>query len=367
MKKKLFKLLAVMLCLCLVLTACSKDDTEDDNDRRNRRTATETPEEDKPTEAVTDVPTVTEAAVPTETEINDITTKDEDSNIATTAPTAEPTAEPTTEPTAEPTPEPTEEPTPEPTEEPTPEPTTAPVVDGGNGIFNLSDVTEDGRGFTKDELISLANALMEVANYDKTYMYMDTEMSMASGGQSMDMIMTETLYKNGKIQHMLAYTDMMGSSIDIDSYTVDDGAGNITAYTSYDGGTTWSKGEGAIATLDSPLGNGIEEFANFFKDGYIKETTTGYTITGQMQVEEDGIMIKLDCEIYLDTEGKVAGYKMTLVSPVSATEDGIDMTITKLDLEFEADCPEIEIPDEALNAKEFDINDASDLLGGLAQ
>ena len=191
-------------------------------------------------------------------------------------------------------------------------------------------------------------------------------MSMAMGGQSMDVTMTETLYKYDNIQHMIAYTNMMGSDTKIESYSVTKDADNVETYTSYDGGATWSKSGSAAATLDIPMGTDFNEFAQLFKDGYIKETSTGYTVTGQMRVEEDGLMLMLDCEIYLDTKGKVTRYMMSLGSPFEGEEDGVAITMTKFDIEFEYGCDEIVIPAEALNAKEFDINDLSGLLDGLA-
>ena len=71
MKKRLFKLLAIMLCLMLVLTACSKSDADEDDVRRDRRrTVTDTPDEDKPTDVITDVPKVTVTVEPTEGVVN---------------------------------------------------------------------------------------------------------------------------------------------------------------------------------------------------------------------------------------------------------------------------------------------------------
>lgn len=361
MKKNLFKLLAIMLCFMFALTACSKDDTdEDDNRRDRRRTVTDAPEEDKPTEAITDAPTVTVTDAPTVTDVpteDDINTSNEGgNNTVTTAPTEEPTPEPTAEPTVEPTAVPTEEPTPEPTSEP--------IVNDGD--FDFSGITEDGRALSKEELVSLAKTISKIADYDKSYMYMDTDMSMAMGGQSMDVTMTETLYKYDNIQHLIAYTNMMGSDTKIESYSVTKDADNVETYTSYDGGVSWSKSGSAAATLDIPMGTDFNEFAQLFKDGYIKETSTGYTVTGQMRVEEDGLMLMLDCEIYLDTKGKVTRYMMSLGSPFEGEEDGVAITMTKFDIEFEYGCDEIVIPAEALNAKEFDINDLSGLLDGLA-
>ena len=354
MKKNLFKLLAVMLCLCLAFTACSKDESDED-EGRGRRRVTEAPEDDKPTEAVTDVP---DGNVPdvTSTPVPDV-------NVADVTATPEITAEPTSEPVVTATPEPTAEPTVEPTAEPTPEPTSEPVVDV-NGGLDLSGITGDGRELTRDELIKIAQAMTEISKNDKMYMYMDTEMSMDMGGQTMDVIMTETLYKYKNIQHMITYTNMLGGDVSIDQYTVEE-SGKTMSYTTYDGGQTWTKSAGDIASFDMPIGNNIEEFADIFENGRIVETTTGYTVTGQMRAEEDGMLLKLDCEIYIDTEGKVSGYKMYLSEPFKGEEEGMEITMTKFDIEYESDCPEVEIPAEALNAKEPSSEDIESLLNGL--
>ena len=60
-----------------------------------------------------------------------------------------------------------------------------------------------------------------------------------------------------------------------------------------------------------------------FENGRIVETTTGHTVIGQMRAEEDGMLLLLDCEIYIDTEGKVSGYKMYLSEPFKGEEEGI--------------------------------------------
>ena len=354
MKKNLFKLLAVMLCLCLAFTACSKDESDED-EGRGRRRVTEAPEDDKPTEAVTDVPDGNVADV-TSTPVPDV-------NVADVTDTPEITAEPTDEPVVTATPEPTAEPTVEPTAEPTPEPTSEPVVDV-NGGLDLSGITGDGRELTRDELIKIAQAITEIAENEKMYMYMDTEMNMDMGGQTMDVIMTETLYKYKNIQHMITYTNMLGGDMSIDQYTVEE-SGNTISYTTYDGGQTWTKSAGAVASFDVPIGDNTEEFADMFENGRIVETTTGYTVTGQMRAEEDGMLLLLDCEIYIDTEGKVSGYKMYLSEPFKGEEEGMEITMTKFDIEYESDCPEVEIPAEALNAKEPSSEDIESMLNGL--
>ena len=152
---------------------------------------------------------------------------------------------------------------------------------------------------------------------------------------------------------MITYTNMLGGDMSIEQYTVEE-SGKTMSYTTYDGGQTWTKSAGAIASFDMPIGNNIEEFANIFENGRIVETSTGYTVTGQMRAEEDGMLLKLDCEIYIDTEGKVSGYKMYLSEPFKGEEEGMEITMTKFDIEYESDCPEVEIPAEALNAKEGD-------------
>ena len=193
MKKKLFKLLAVMLCLMLVLTACGKDEPEEDNDRRGgRRTVTDTPDEDKPTDAITDVPTVAVTDVPTADVVteNDIngSGKEGDTSLPTVAPTLDPT------------PEPTLDPTPEPTAEPTPEP----VVSDGNDELDLTGITGDGKALSHEEVISLAKAFSEAStSNEKSYLYLDTAMSMAFGGESMDVVMNETLYINSRSWRLL--------------------------------------------------------------------------------------------------------------------------------------------------------------------
>lgn len=355
MKKKLFKLLAVMLCLMLVLTACGKDEPEEDDDRRGgRRVVTDTPDEDKPTDAITDVPTVAVTDVPTADVVseNDIngSGKEGDTSLPTVAPTLDPT------------PEPTLDPTPEPTAEPTPEP----VVSDGNDELDLTGITGDGKALSHEEVISLAKAFSEAStSNEKSYLYLDTAMSMAFGGESMDVVMNETLYINGKLMHLITYTDMMGTDTYIEAYAVGYDDGKIESYTTYDNGATWYKGNSGLTTLNAPIGNDYEQFANYFKNAYIVENASGYTVTGQLVVEEEGIKLQLNCEINLDLGGKVTSYKMYLEEPVKGEVDGADLTMTKYDIEFETDCPEIEIPAEALNAKEYDINDLSGLLDGL--
>ena len=78
-------------------------------------------------------------------------------------------------------------------------------------------------------------------------------------------------------------------------------------------------------------------------------------------MDEDGLMLLLDCEIYLNTNGKVTGYKLSIESPMKSEVDGMDLEMIKYDIEFKADCPEIELPAETKNAIEFDVNDLSGL------
>ena len=378
MKKKLFKLLAVMLCLILVLTACGKDEPEEDNDRRGgRRTVTDTPDEDKPADAITDVPTVAVTDVPTagvvgENDING-SGKEGDISLPTVAPTLDPTPEPTTdptpEPTVDPTPEPTADPTPEPTadptSEPTAEPTPEPAIDDDIDDMDLSGILTDGKILSDDEILDLAKAISNASHGKKRYLYLDSEMSMDIGGMNMDVISNETIQVNGKILHVISYTDIYGSNTNIESYSVGNDDGTTESYTSYDGGNTWKKSKDDIVTLGSPFDNDYEEYAKFLKDAYIVETTSGYTVTCKLCVEEEGLKYILDCEIYLDTEGRVTGYKMHLDAPMEQEIDGMNVVMSKYDIEFETDCPEIEIPAEALNATEYDINDLSGLLDGL--
>ena len=362
MKKSLFKLMALMLCLMLVFTACSKKDSDEDDDRRGgRRTVKDTPNEDNITDDVTNVPTVavTDVPAPVVSDENDIVSSGKDGD--TTLLTATPTVEPTPDPTADPTPEPTADPTPEPTAEPTPEP----VVDGGIVDIDMSDILKDGKSLSDEEVLDLAKAISKASNSEKRYLYLDSEMSMEFAGQPMDVIMHETVYVNGKILHMNSYTDIYGSDTNIDTYSVGNDDGTTSTYISYNGGATWYKSNDDVVSMGSPFDSNYEEYANFLKDAYIVETSTGYTVTCQMRVEEEGFKLQLNCEIYLDTEGSVTGYKMFLDAPVEEEIEGMNVVMSKYDIDFETDCPEIELPAEALNAKEYDINDLSGLLDGL--
>ena len=117
-------------------------------------------------------------------------------------------------------------------------------------------------------------------------------------------------------------------------------------------GITWYKSNDDVVSMGSPFDSNYVEYANFLKDAYIVETSTGYTVTCQMRVEEEGFKLQLNCEIYLDTEGSVTGYKMFLDAPVEEEIEGMNVVMSKYDIDFETDCPEIELPAEALNAKE---------------
>ena len=359
MKKKLFKLMALMLCFMLVFTACSKDDSDENEDRRGgRRTVTDTPNEDKLPDDVTDVPTVAVTDVPSQ----DVDEYDIDGGKDgdTTLLTATPTVDPIVTPTVDPTPEPTAEPTPEPTAEPTPEPAKDDIDD-----TDLSGILTDGKSLSDEEVLDLAKAISNASHGKKRYLYLDSEMSMDIGGMNMDVISNETIQVNGKILHVISYTDIYGSNTNIESYSVGNDDGTTESYTSYDGGNTWKKSKDDIVTLGSPFDNDYEEYAKFLKDAYIVETTSGYTVTCKLCVEEEGLKYILDCEIYLDTEGRVTGYKMHLDAPMEQEIDGMNVVMSKYDIEFETDCPEIEIPAEALNATEYDINDISGLLDSL--
>ena len=369
MKKKLFKLMVVMLCLIIVLTACSKSDIdEDDHKNGSKPIVTVTTDEDKPTDYITDIPAVKVTDMPTTGVIEKDDTKENNENDGaliltaeptiepTIEPTAEPTVEPTIEPTVEPTVEPTIEPTVVPTVEPTAEPTSEPVIDDGIGDVDLTGILEEGKKLSNEDILNLAKAISKAYDNGKRYLYLNSEMSMVVGGQPMDVLMTEKVYTNGNILHMITYTDMFGSDTNIESYSVGNGAGEIETYTTYDGGAIWYKSEGSPISLGSPFDSDYKEYADFIKDAYIIETTTGYTITCQMRVDDDGLTLILDCEIYLDTEESVTGYKMSLESPVEEEIDGSSVVMSKYDIEFEADCPEIKIPAEALNATEFDVN-----------
>lgn len=346
MKKRLFKLMALMLCLMLVFTACSKKDSDEDDDRRGgRRTVKDTPNEDNITDDVTNVPTVavTDVPAPVVSDENDIVSSGKDGD--TTLLTATPTVEPTPEPTADPTPE--------------------PVVDGGIVDIDMSDILKDGKSLSDEEVLDLAKAISKASNSEKRYLYLDSEMSMEFAGQPMEVIMHETVYVNGKILHMNSYTDIYGSDTNIDTYSVGNDDGTKSTYISYNGGATWYKSNDDVVSMGSPFDSNYEEYANFLKDAYIVETSTGYTVTCQMRVEEEGFKLQLNCEIYLDTEGSVTGYKMFLDAPVEEEIEGMNVVMSKYDIDFETDCSEIELPAEALNAKEYDVNDLSGILDSI--
>ena len=380
MKKRLVKLLAVMLCLVLVLTACSKADTDEgDNKNGDGRTVTVTPDEDKPADNITDVPTVAVTDVPVKDVVDEYETtlgdKNDDTlsfaggstetsnNEPTAEPTIEPTAEPTAEPTIEPTVEPTLEPTAEPTIEPTAEPTIEPVDDDGIDDNDLPGIPVEGKSLSSEEVLSLVKAISDASNGKKRYMYMDSAMSIDYGGQPMDVLMSETVYVNGNKLHLNTYTNIYDSDTNIESYSVGNDDGTTESYTTYNGGATWYKSNDEVLTIGSPLDSDYEEFVDFIKDAYMVESTSGYTVTCQLRVDEDGLTLLLDCEIYLDTEGLVTGYKMSLTAPVEEKIDGMNMVMTKYDVVFETDCPEIEIPAEALNATEYDVNDREKTYG----
>ena len=379
MKKKLFKLLAIMLCLMLVLSACSKSDADEDDVRRDRRrTVTDTPDEDKPTDVITDVPKVTVTLEPTEGVVNiDDILKDYDTDsdhlnpnidpttTPTIEPTSEPTATPTIEPTAtptlEPTPEPTATPTIEPTPEPSVEPTPEPVDDDYISDLDLSDIPAEGKSLSRDEIINLTKEISKTSEYNKSSLYLDSEMIMGFAGESSNVIMTETFLKNGNIQYLNTYTDIYGSDTNQEAYSVINDDGTIESYTSYNGGDTWHKSKDPLFSLGSPLDSDYKEYVNYMKDVYVVRTATGYTATGQLRVDEDGVMLLLDCEIYLNANGKVTGYKLSIESPMKSEVDGMDLEMIKYDFEFKADCPEIELPAETKDAIEFDVNDLSGL------
>ena len=71
-------------------------------------------------------------------------------------------------------------------------------------------------------------------------------------------------------------------------------------------------------------------------------------------MNEQGLSYELDCEIYLDAEKNVLGYKMYLNEPVKGDMNGMDVTVNKFDLGYIYDCPEIEIPEEVLDAGKLD-------------
>ena len=391
MKKKLVKSFAVMLCLILVLTACSKVDTDKGDDKNSDgHTVTVTPDKDKPADVITNVPTtVAVTDVPATGVINEYETiagdKKDNTLILTDGstetspteptvgptleptvePTLKPTLEPTAKPTAEPTAKPTAEPTLEPTAKPTAEPTPEPVVDDDIGELNLSGIPMEGKSLSDEEVLSLAKAISKASNSKKRYLYLDSAMSMDFGGQPMDVIMNETVYVNGNILHLNTYTNIYGSDTNIESYSVGNDDGTTESYTSYNGGATWYKSNDNVLSIGSPFDSDYEEYADFLIDAYIIETASGYTVTCQICVDEDGLTLLLDCEIYLDTEGLVTGYKMSLSAPIEEEIDGMDMVMSKYDIEFETNCPEIELPAEALNAKEYDVNDRSGLLDGI--
>ena len=322
MKKKLFKLMVVMLCLIIVLTACSKSDIdEDDHKNGSKPIVTVTTDEDKPTDYITDIPAVKVTDMPTTGVIEEDDTKENNENDGVLILTAEPTSKP--------------------------------VIDDGIGDVDLTGILEEGKKLSNEDILNLAKAISKAYDNGKRYLYLNSDMSMVVGGQPMDVLMTEKVYTNGNILHMITYTDMFGSDTNIESYSVGNGAGEIETYTTYDGGAIWYKSEGSPISLGSPFDSDYKEYADFIKDAYIIETTTGYTITCQMRVDDDGLTLILDCEIYLDTEESVTGYKMSLESPVEEEIDGSSVVMSKYDIEFEADCPEIKIPAEALNATEF--------------
>ncbi len=348
MKKRLFKLLAVMMCMMLVLSACSKDEPA-----KEEPTSTEAPTAEI-TDAVTEAPTEKITEAPTE----------ESTAETTLEPTEEPTAAPTEEPTEEPTAEPTEEPTAEPTEEPTLEPTEEPAdVNGGEGAGY--DIPEESREFTKEDIAELAELLKNLSP-ERSYTYMDIQMTMEAAGQTMDVYMTDEFYKFDNVQRSLSVNNMLGVDMAIDSYTVEDENGNLTSYVSYDNGNTWMKTEGGAATEPTVIGDNADKFVEQLKNCYITETTTGYTVTGQMQVEyQEGMMLPLNCEFYLTPEGAVSGYRFSLLENYEGEESGTKYIVTKFDVEFEADCAEFEIPEAALNAGDMNEADLSGLLGGL--
>lgn len=383
MKKRLFKLLAVMLCLCLVFTACSKAEPEED-EGRGRRRVTDVPDDDidkdvmviskdeKLDNIVTEVPdsNVTDYNIVEGSNADDkINPTSEPTVTATPEPTAEPAVTTTPEPTAEPVvttmPEPTVEPTPELTPEPTLEPavTTTPVptakpaqepVIDIDSVLNLSGITGEGRELSRDELIDIARLLTGIQKYDKVYMYNNSDMNMELDGQRMDVIMTETLYKYYNIHHMITNTNMFGEDTYIEQYSDMDESGNTVSYTSYDSGNTWTKSNAPFFLFDIPIGDNAEEFVDFFKEGRIFEIASGYAITGKMCVNEQGLSYELDCEIYLDAEKNVLGYKMYLNEPVKGDMNGMEVTVNKFDFGYIYDCPEIEIPAEVLDADKID-------------
>ena len=191
-------------------------------------------------------------------------------------------------------------------------------------------------------------------------------MTMEAAGQTMDVYMTDEFYKFDNVQRSMSVNNMLGVDMAIDSYTVEDENGNLTSYVSYDNGNTWMKTEGGAATEPTVIGDNADKFVEQLQNCYITETTTGYTVTGQMQVEyQEGMMLPLNCEFYLTPEGAVSGYRFSLLENYEGEESGTKYIVTKFDVEFEADCAEFEIPEAALNAGDMNEADLSGLLGGL--
>ena len=313
MKKRFLKLLAVVLCLCLVLTACGKDEPK---------------KEDKPT------------TTPTET--------------VTTAPTEAATEAPTEEPTETPTEEPTEAPVDEtdvtPIEEPVDvEPTEAPV-EGGDDVtiptFDFSEVSEEGRAITPEELAAIASLIPSTAS-DSMSAYVDMEMTLGEASQNMTMY----IYSKDGIQHSITSTNMLGADTTIETYSVSNEDGSTQYVNVGDGNWYAQKGASSAASVNIPT---AESFAQCFSEGYIRQTTDGYVISGVLATPvEDGVSISLNVELLLNPDCSFNRMVASIPDALDVTQSGVTVTIAKFNMTIDSYCEDIEIPENVLNAQDI--------------
>lgn len=309
MKKRFLKLLAVVLCLCLVLTACGKDEPK---------------KEDKPTTT----PTETVTATPTET--------------VTEAPTEEPTETPIEETDVTPTEEPVDV-------EPTEEPTEAPV-EGGDDVtvpaFDLSSVTEEGRAITPEEIAAIASLIPSAAS-DSMSAYVDMEMAQGDASQNMTMY----IFSKDGIQHSITSTNMLGADATIEVYSVLNEEGS-TQYVNM-GGDTWyvQKGASSAVSVNIPT---ADSFAECFSEGYIRQTTDGYVISGVLATPvEEGVSINLNMELLLNPDCSFNRMVASIPDALDVTQAGVTVTISKFDMTIDSYCEDIEIPENVLNAQDI--------------
>ena len=325
MKKKILKLLTVVLCLCLVLTACGKSELKE--------------KEDKPNFNHIQDSSVTAAAKATE---------------AAQQPTEEPTLKPAedahidaddTEVTGGP-------------DKPDMEPTNIPV-----NAFSFADITEEGREVTQDELVALGN-ILNAGNADPSTATTELVMEMSAGEEKSEIyVNTRTLINNG-IKFDASSNNMFGTDMTISSYTVKNENDTYTQYTCSDG-EHWYKSE----NVDKPstgLVVDTNEFIENYKNVYIKKDADKYIMTGLASIPiDEGIAAAVNCTFTFDAEGNFTNALMTIAEEFTAEDQDMLVTIKKFIVTYKNECEPLKVPYEVLDAGEMSQEDALNFLDEL--